>query len=1368
MKGFKLYLLIVASLTGLTTALSTHHANIKRQVSQLRDSYDFVIVGGGTSGLTVADRLSEAFPQKTVLVVEYGDVEYAPASFDPPLDWYGPNSFQSASLWVFRSLPNPEYNNLTALTFAGQVVGGSSAINGQFFDRPSRFDFDSWTQLGVSLDWNWRGMLPYFKRSTKFTAPSSQVAQQYNYTWDLSSYGGITPIHSSFPPFQWADNQVVLSGWKELGVRRRQDCAGGDKEGLCAVPTSGHPVTAKRSHAGLGHYADVVDSRSNFDLLVRHQVVRVVYPNGVNSGPPTLDVRSLTSNARFTITANAEVVLSAGALHTPTVLLRSGIGATNVLATAGIPQVLELPGVGANLQDHPGSTGVAWNYTKPGNWTPMPEQMSDLIFKADATTAFNEVPARGPYTMALGNQAIYISLPNTTPNYPAIIRKILRQTVDGSAASFLPPDYRDNAALVRGYKDQLLALSKLLLNPKVPSLETPWSTGYSTAAILLHPLSRGTVRLNLTDHLAQPLVDTRHGSNPVDFDMQLANVRWSRRLLDTPTMKRYGAVEISPGQDVQSDSKLLEFIKSAATLSYQHPCCTAALGPKNRGGVVDNKLRVHGVKGLRVVDISVLPLVISAHTSSTAYALGEKVGFFPPCRHEDGTANNALHRLRISSSRMLRMSEKFPHAGHSPNISSQSHLANTRTPLAQCEQYLALLSNHSGVQRFRQQYYIIWEAALAHATNQSCSMCQIITDAAQCWFTTGQLAGVQLKILLVREGGHEKDRFLIQFGPPARLTPWTEGQTINFFMDDPAAGPWNLMQIPISKESFSAEAKVKRMKEWLSHCQNYHSTCSSFGGVMLPENLTLLPSRVLDLFPKSGGICLYESRGQKGRYACLSHRWGHCQPLTTTRATIDSWKKAISWYKVPKLFQDAIDIARQLGIRYLWIDSLCIIQDDADDWYQESRKMCSIYQNSVVTIAGTAGFGCEDSLIPARSRTVIGNFKDNTPYRFEARLTDKHLSGSPSHIHFGKTLLGRGWVYQERLLSRRIIHCCSDELVWECMESMDCECPEGVPWMTTADKSRLDIKAIQNRLSREASLLERQRVWHDMVRAYTELDLTKLSDRPVAILGLAVEMQYSRNGLYAAGLWEDSLLSDLAWHTGTRTPRGKKPTGPRPSRDLTKAPTWSWLSVGTCCEYWSRSDLGAGTPSWEDSGTVVEKIELPLYHTLSTSREDVGLVQITPRMNVNEIYGKDTSKPAAHGCLTLRGRLLTGASSQSLYDNKLEWSDWLQSTFEIDLNVQDPRVRGLLDIRDTEYEPVIRQGGAVFALPLGTSIESEGLLDVVFRYQYLLLLVLVDADKKLYERVGLIELGHGDYEWTPPGWWDVPFEMGVMTTVKII
>ncbi|KAK4652004.1 hypothetical protein QC762_0098530 [Podospora pseudocomata] len=692
-------------------------------------------------------------------------------------------------------------------------------------------------------------------------------------------------------------------------------------------------------------------------------------------------------------------------------------------------------------------------------------------------------------------------------------------------------------------------------------------------------------------------------------------------------------------------------------------------------------------------------------------------------------------------------------------------------PKTQCDQFLALLlSTHRP--RPHRQHHILWEAAITHATKQDCSLCKILTGALQVWFTPSQLGGVQLQVMLIMQQSSEKqDRLLIQFRTPARVTPWTEGQTVNFFVDDGLCGTggWNLMKTPaaLNKESFAWERKVEKMKAWLGRCRESHEMCRSYGAVMLPEGVTVLPSRVLDLLPGNGGVRLYESRvGERGRYACLSHRWGKCQPLTTTRATLGDWKEGLAWEKIPKLFQDAIDIARELGVRYLWIDSLCIVQDDAEDWYRESRKMCAIYQNAVVTVAGTAGFGCEDSLVPTRERTVAGTLKDGTGYRFEVRLMDKHLSGSPSHVHFGKTLLGRGWVYQERLLSRRIIHCCSDELVWECMESVECECPEGVGWMTTADRSRLEIKAIQTRLPREAPVSEQRRVWHDIVRAYTALDLTKISDRAVAILGLAVEIQHSRKGLYAAGLWEDSFLCDLAWHTGTATRRGKRPTDPRPNRDTTKAPTWSWLSVSTCCEYWSRSDLGNGEPWWEDSGTVVEKIELPPYHTLSAAAQGLGLVHVIPATNLKVDGG--TSRLTTHGCLTLKGNLLAGTSSQSVHNDTLEWSGWFQRSFGIDLNLQESRARGFLDIQTTNEKPIIRQGQAVFGMPLGTSIDTEGILDPIYRYRYLLLLVLVDADEQLYERVGMIELAHGDYQWKAPAWWDIPFEAGTMTTMKII
>jgi choline dehydrogenase-like flavoprotein len=129
---------------------------------------------------------------------------------------------------------------------------------------------------------------------------------------------------------------------------------------LCWVPISQHPITARRSHAGLGHYAEVKSNRSNYDLLVKHQVIRVVYTDGASHGPPRVEVRSLSEDVTFNVTAKAEIIISAGALHTPTILQRSGIGSAPSLYATNITMVLDLPGVGSNLQDH-SSPGIEWN-----------------------------------------------------------------------------------------------------------------------------------------------------------------------------------------------------------------------------------------------------------------------------------------------------------------------------------------------------------------------------------------------------------------------------------------------------------------------------------------------------------------------------------------------------------------------------------------------------------------------------------------------------------------------------------------------------------------------------------------------------------------------------------------------------------------------------------------------------------------------------------------------------------------------------------------------------------------------------------------------------------------------------------------------
>jgi len=307
---------------------------------------------------------------EAVLVVHSGDIQYAPGTFDPPVP-PGPNP---RNLTLF-SLPSPYVNNITATTYVGTILGGGSAVNGMFFDRGSRFGYDAWYHLQDTKvsqktgKWDWEGIFPFFRKGITFTGPVPALVEKYGFTWDWSAFGNTSRIYATIPPFLWGDHLMLRQAWKDMGVAVPKECAGGDKEGLCWVPQSQHPVTARRSYAGLAHYADVVGSRHNYDLLIEHEVGRVIYRNGdPKLGPPSIEIRSKEDGRLFNLTPRAEVIISAGAIFTPAILQRSGIGPAKFLRSLGIPVVLDLPGVGSNFQDHSGvKPGLLWNCKCPKN-----------------------------------------------------------------------------------------------------------------------------------------------------------------------------------------------------------------------------------------------------------------------------------------------------------------------------------------------------------------------------------------------------------------------------------------------------------------------------------------------------------------------------------------------------------------------------------------------------------------------------------------------------------------------------------------------------------------------------------------------------------------------------------------------------------------------------------------------------------------------------------------------------------------------------------------------------------------------------------------------------------------------------------------
>ncbi|OCL07733.1 HET-domain-containing protein, partial [Glonium stellatum] len=294
------------------------------------------------------------------------------------------------------------------------------------------------------------------------------------------------------------------------------------------------------------------------------------------------------------------------------------------------------------------------------------------------------------------------------------------------------------------------------------------------------------------------------------------------------------------------------------------------------------------------------------------------------------------------------------------------------------------------------------------------------------------------------------------------------------------------------------------------------------------------PTRVLDVSGEGPDIILYETESESAHYACLSHCWGASQIIQTTEESLESFKERIIISELSRTFQDAVQIVRQLGIKYLWIDSLCIIQDSPKDWERESARMASVYANSLVTIAATKSASGDGGCFSFNPDTIIqGLTKDKLPYMTYAR--QKILHWYQPHT----PLLGRGWVYQERLLSPRIVHFGNQELPRECMEETTCQC-SGINDYAAGTLDRYEDVTI--------SLAK---IWHRMVREYSFLKLTRPSDKLTALSGLAAQMQSNRQAKYIAGLWEDTLLSDLLWFQlyALNPPH------------ISRHPSWSWASV---------------------------------------------------------------------------------------------------------------------------------------------------------------------------------------------------------------
>ncbi|PMD21795.1 HET-domain-containing protein [Hyaloscypha hepaticicola] len=358
------------------------------------------------------------------------------------------------------------------------------------------------------------------------------------------------------------------------------------------------------------------------------------------------------------------------------------------------------------------------------------------------------------------------------------------------------------------------------------------------------------------------------------------------------------------------------------------------------------------------------------------------------------------------------------------------------------------------------------------------------------------------------------------------------------------SNPWGLP--PSQRPSFQSTRSRKTIEqalEWARDCAK-HKSCQSITDCPLP-------TRILDIGSgPTNKIVLRESLNQKDRYSCLSYCWGEEPFIKTLKENIDHHKIGIAFAKLPPTFQHAIEVVRHLGIRYLWIDSLCIVQDDHQDWEREAGKMANIYHNSFITISATAAVSPRAGLFTTSSAIKLDSVSVQLIHHFPNTMMDDGAHRFP--------VLSRGWTYQERMLAPRVLHFGPEEIFWECYDRRYCECaPKNYAFGDEVSKNdyvgRL-IASVNDPHGYNAS----ENVWRRIVVAYSPLALTVSSDKLPALSGLAEKRCVSTNQKYLAGLWESTLVTDLLWYRYNAYGRISLPL---PSAIAWRAPSWSWASV---------------------------------------------------------------------------------------------------------------------------------------------------------------------------------------------------------------
>ncbi|MBA3597035.1 MAG: choline dehydrogenase [Methylibium sp.] len=528
----------------------------------MSEDFDYIVVGAGSAGCVLAARLSED-PATRVLLLEAGPRDRSPWIHLPI--GYGKTMWNAKYNWCFHTDPDPGMNGRRIYWPRGKTLGGSSSINGLIYIRGQREDYDHWAALG-NTGWGFEDVLPYFIRS------------EGNQRGASSYHGGSGPLRVSDIGAKHELIEAFIGGANEIGVPRTDDFNGASQEGAGYFQLNtwkGWRCSTAKAYLGPAR------RRPNLRIATEAQATSVVF-----EGRRAVGVRYRQGGMSRQARGRAEVLLAAGALQSPQLLQLSGVGPRPLLERHGIPVVHALPGVGENLQDH---LQIRLNYecTRPvttndqlNSWLgQMRIGLQWLLFRT------------GPLAIGINQAGCFMH---------ALHR------ADGTREA-ATPDIQFHVA----------TLSADMAGGAVH----PFS-GFTLSVCQLRPEARGHVRLRSTDPFEPPEMQPYYLSTELDRRTNVAAVRAARAIAAAPAMRPYVKREVKPGPEASTDAELLEFCRNHGATIF-HPSGTCKMG-SDALAVVDVRLRVHGLAGLRVIDCSVMPTLVSGNTNAPAVMLAEK------------------------------------------------------------------------------------------------------------------------------------------------------------------------------------------------------------------------------------------------------------------------------------------------------------------------------------------------------------------------------------------------------------------------------------------------------------------------------------------------------------------------------------------------------------------------------------------------------------------------------------------------------------------------------------------------------------------------------------------------------------------------